>query len=110
MAYEGLEASVGSTVNVQMGLLVKALVTTRHVALVPLLALLSGFRVHFLLEGISLTDSHLLTMSQLTSCGAGRRFSGVVCLDWMAFMSVSTSVLKLMPAPPFSDSPELVIL
>lgn len=34
-----------------MGLLVKALVATKHVALISLLALLSGFRVHFLLRG-----------------------------------------------------------
>lgn len=48
VTYEGLEASMGSPVDIQMGLLVEALVAARHVALVPLLALLPGLHLHFL--------------------------------------------------------------
>lgn len=96
--YKGFHTGVSSGVDLEMGLLVETLVAIGHAALVFLLRLHYCLGFVFLLEVRPKASEYewvgsLPTWIGCTRCGAG------FCLDWMAFMSVSTSVEKWALVP-----------
>jgi hypothetical protein len=94
--YERLDPSVRSSVDLEMGLLVEALVAVGHAALVPFSWLWA--RLGLLMLPVMSVVRFLESLCLRTLTGSGR-WTVAGCLAWIVRMRVSTSVEKLMRLP-----------